>query len=182
MNELVKTDNYNGLTREDFLEIFEVKGGELLRKAISKYRPRPRKAGWVTECGYLRTKYNDRTYLNHRILFLIYHGWIPKNYRNWQIDHIDIDKLNNKENNLRCVTTSQNSMNCKSTSHSTSQYKGVHWHKAAHKWQVQIMKDGKPTYLGSFDSELEAARTYDKVAKELHGEYVNLNLPEGERI
>jgi hypothetical protein len=59
----------------------------------------------------------------------------------------------------------------------SSQYRGVSWQKSDSKWIAKIRSDGKPHYLGCFDDEEEAARTYDRAARAHHGEKARLNFP-----
>ena len=89
-------------------------------------------------------------------------------------DHINGDGLDNRRCNLRLTTASQNGINRRKVNGS-SQYKGVSWNKPLNKWIVHIKKDGKILHLGCFLSEGEAAKTYNKKAIELFGEYARLN-------
>ncbi len=67
-------------------------------------------------------------------------------------------------------------MNSKKQKRSTSsQYKGVSFHKQHNRWVSQIIRDKKIYNLGLFDSELEAVQMYNTKAKELFGEYAYLN-------
>lgn len=91
-----------------------------------------------------------------------------------QTDHINHNGLDNRRINLREVTRSQNSMNQRKT-RGVSKYKGVYWNKSRRKWLAQIQINKKHTYLGLFISETEAAEAYNEKAKELFGEYANLN-------
>jgi len=96
--------------------------------------------------------------------------------RNQHVDHINGDGLDNRRSNLRIATNAENNRNHRKPSNAlTSLYKGVSWHKLSRKWQAQITFNGKKRYLGLFIDELAAARTYDKAAKELHGEFARLN-------
>jgi len=94
------------------------------------------------------------------------------------VDHIDGDSLNNRKSNLRPCTRAQNGYNRRPSHKSRSGYKGVYWHKHHGKWHVRITKYGKTFYLGSFSDPIEAARTYDRKAEELFGEFAYLNFPE----
>lgn len=95
-----------------------------------------------------------------------------------QIDHIDHDGLNNTLGNLRIATVSQNQMNSKKQArHTSSQYKGVTWHKRTSKWMTQIKLNGKTHYLGYFIYEEDAAHAVDAAAKVYFGEYAHLNFP-----
>lgn len=93
-------------------------------------------------------------------------------------DHIDGDRLNNQRENLRLVTSSQNSMGRKSRAGSASQYKGVFLCVPTRHWEAIIGVAGQKIYLGTFSLETDAARAYDKAAREHFGEYARLNFPD----
>lgn len=58
----------------------------------------------------------------------------------------------------------------------TSGFKGVTWNKRASKWQSSIEKNEKYIYLGLYVSLEDAAKAYDKAAKELFGDFAQLNF------
>lgn len=100
------------------------------------------------------------------------------------VDHIDGDGLNNRRSNLRHATAEQNRANRrkrgKQRGSYSSKYKGVCL--PAPRWLAFISHLGKMKHLGAFKTEEEAARAYDRAAKELFGEFASLNFPErGER-
>lgn len=87
------------------------------------------------------------------------------------VDHINRNALDNRRNNLRLCTRSQNCMN--SMPHGgMSQYKGVTWNKSSQRWQAACQ--GK--YIGMYDYEELAAQAYNVKAKELFGEFARLNV------
>lgn len=95
-------------------------------------------------------------------------------------DHIDGNGLDNRKANLRPATVSQNICNRPKTKRKTrSKYKGLEWNKIQRKWKVSIQCNGHKVYLGSFASEIDAAKAYDKKARELFGPFARPNFPEG---
>jgi hypothetical protein len=93
-------------------------------------------------------------------------------------DHRNRNTLDNRRFNLRDVTPSQNQMNAPPRGGS-SQFKGVRWRTERSTWIANITLDYKRKRIGSFDSEIEAARAYDAAARELFGEFALLNFPDG---
>jgi len=91
------------------------------------------------------------------------------------IDHINLNGLDNRLENLRVVTRSANGQNCSSKG-GTSQYKGVCWDRKYKKWKAEITIDRRNKFLGYFDIEPEAAVAYDAAALECHGELAYLNF------
>jgi hypothetical protein len=91
-------------------------------------------------------------------------------------DHINHNKLDNRRDNLRVCTTSQNGANrLKQTKKSLSRFKGVTWHKRDSVWQSTIKHKGKNIFIGYFNDEITAAKKYNVVAKKIFGEYAYLN-------
>lgn len=109
---------------------------------------------------------------------IIMHREIMKNKlkQNQEIDHINGNGLDNRKCNLRLCNRSENMMNQR-IKKGTSQYKGVRWDK---KWRAQITYNKKQKHLGFFNNEIDAAKAYDKKAKELFGEFAKLNFNEVE--
>ena len=92
-----------------------------------------------------------------------------------QVDHINHNRLDNRRENLRICTGSQNKMNSKKYKNSSSLYKGVSWCSSTNKWKAQIRCDSKLYYLGVYADEWKAAEVYNKAALEKFGEYVRVN-------
>lgn len=93
-----------------------------------------------------------------------------------QVDHIDHDKLDNRRQSLRLVTRTQNRANSRPRRNSSSRYKGVHWHKRDQCWCVMLRTNGVKYWIGTFQDEVDAARAYDRKARELIGAYAYLNF------
>lgn len=104
-------------------------------------------------------------YHAHRIVWALHYG-DPGDY---QIDHVDRNRKNNRIENLRLATYPQNQ--CNRTNFSgKSIYKGVGKH-ANGRWRARINGD----VIGYFDTETDAALAYNEVALKLHGEFAVLN-------
>lgn len=94
------------------------------------------------------------------------------------IDHINLDSLDNRRINLRKATRSQNAFNHKVKRDCKSGYKGVgliipKYGKPY--YQVACCAHGKRVYGGVFSDPIVAAKRYNELAMQLHGEFANLN-------
>lgn len=101
-----------------------------------------------------------------------------------QVDHKDHNGCNNTRSNLRLCSNRENSRHRRSRLGSTSKYLGVSLPTNRFKWRAvarwpgdSALGDGKKAYLGSFDSEVDAALAYDVFAREHYGEFANCNFP-----
>jgi hypothetical protein len=95
------------------------------------------------------------------------------------VDHRNGDPFDNRRENLRKATHSQNSCNVqRKRAGCSSQYRGVSWDKKRKYWNVQVVCEGKMVYFGRFKNEIEAAKAYDAAARKYHGEFARLNFPE----
>jgi hypothetical protein len=147
----------------NFKEFFEYKDGNLYwKKTIASRAKKGNIAGSLYDTGYLMVGIKGKYYAVHRIVFMIHNDYLPI-----EVDHIDGNKLNNKIENLRAATISQNAQNRKLIKTNTSGVKNVSWSKVRNKWVVSILHDGNKKYLGAFD-DLELA---DLVAQEARNKY-----------
>lgn len=106
---------------------------------------------------------------------LIMHRLVNKTPEDLVTDHINGNTFDNRKENLRACTKAQNSKNARIRGGS-SQFKGVCWEKSCNKWSAKIATNGTRLYLGCFNSEIEAAVAYDKMAVMQHGEFARLNF------
>jgi hypothetical protein len=96
-----------------------------------------------------------------------------------ECDHINGSSLDNRKANLRPATRQQNCWNNrKRRPGSLSRYKGVSYSRRGRPWKAMLMIGGKRIYLGSFDTQIQAAKAYDKAAKIHFGQYAKLNFPD----
>jgi len=136
-----------------------------------RHYPWKRRNGYVARrhrCGNRRRK---EVYL-HREVLRLHDVDIPPGH---QIDHINHDTSDNRMENLRVVTVSQNQHNQKIRRRGTSRYKGVYWREDRGKWVAHITYRKKVLHLGLFDNQRDAARAYDEGATKLFGEFAHTN-------
>jgi len=103
------------------------------------------------------------------------HRVIKKSPDDKEIDHRNHNGLDNRKENLRICTRSQNQYNQKLSKNSTSGHKGVSWKQQNKKWQAHITINGIRKYLGYYTAKEKARLAYNKAAKELFGEFALLN-------
>jgi len=93
----------------------------------------------------------------------------------FEIDHINNDGLDNRRENLRFCTRSQNNMNRKPQRLGR---RGVTYDASKKKWAAQIQIDRQNILIGRFTNPEDAAHAYDATARELFGQFAKLNFPE----
>jgi len=118
---------------------------------------------------YMAVSIESSPHLVHRIIFYIYHGYMPE-----YIDHIDQDKRNNKIENLRPCSKSLNGHNQGVSKANKTGYKGV-FRRSSGRYLAYITKNGKRIYLGHHDTAEEAAHAYNLKAKSLYGSNAVVN-------
>ena len=97
-----------------------------------------------------------------------------------ELDHKNNNTLDCRRSNLRAATRNENLSNrAKFTTYDgkpcTSQFKGVTLSGNKQKWISQLRNEGQLYYLGTFDTQEEAAVAYNRAAKEFFGEFAQLN-------
>jgi hypothetical protein len=128
-----------------------------------------REVGNKYKGGYMRFNLNGKMYSNHRYIYETYYGIKLK--EDEIINHINHIRNDNRIDNLEVVTHKQNCQYLLKKQGTSSQYKGVNWHKQNNKWQARIRIDGKKKHLGCFVNEIDAAKAYNEKAKYLNENY-----------
>lgn len=156
----MKTD----LTQEQVREIFDY--NEINGWSIRKFKNGKRKpCGHKPDAnGYGQVKIAGKMYKTHRIIWLWHHGSWPDG----EIDHIDRNRMNNRIDNLRVVSASENQHNHSIQRNNTSGYLGVVWNKRANKFMARIRVNRKEINLGYFDSKEDAYRAYQLAKIKCH--------------
>lgn len=95
----------------------------------------------------------------------------------FEVDHRNRNGLDCRRVNLRLCTHSQNCANRRKTKDSTGQFRGIFQQKSG-KWAARITVSGKTIYLGTFETDIDAAEEYDRAAVKHFGEFAALNFPD----
>jgi hypothetical protein len=117
--------------------------------------------------GYAATTQRGKTIYMHSML-------IPDAK---EVDHQDHNGLNNTRSNIRAASKSLNCANRRIFKSKSSQYRGVRWVEKYKNFRADIHVGKKHYSLGSFVSEVDAARVYDAAALEQFGEFAKINFP-----
>lgn len=88
-----------------------------------------------------------------------------------QVDHINLNGLDNQKENLRLCNNAQNSRNQGLRSTNTSGYKGVSYRKDQGVWAARICVDYRDIHLGFFDDPKDAHEAYCQAATKYHGAF-----------
>jgi hypothetical protein len=169
------------VTRDEILEVLDYKNGKFFWKQRSekhfktktsckiwnsKYAEK--EAGYRDYRGYIFISVKDKRFLAHRLAWCYVYGEFPKD----DIDHINCDRSDNRIENLRPATKTQNLANQPRTRGEVN-YKGVSLDKRNGRFLSRIRVNNKSFHIGSFDTAEEAHAAYCAKAVELFGEYAN---------
>ena len=124
-------------------------------------------AGSMSRTGYQIICVDYIRHMAHRLAWLIHFGDWPSGY----IDHVNGVRSDNRINNLREASLSQNCQNSKVRKDNTSGYKGVSKDHYTDKWLAQVWKNGQHHRVGLFPTKEEAFAAYCEKAMELHDEF-----------
>lgn len=120
-------------------------------------------AGCRMNRGYWAISIDGKSYLAHRLAWLITYGIWPEG----QIDHINGDRADNRLCNLRAVSNAENAQNKRrARSDNDSGLLGVR--QLGSRWQARIMKAGKAIHLGAYETKEAAHAAYLAAKRQLH--------------
>ena len=167
------------IDEEDWDQIYSL-GAWYIRKLGSDYNPK-----WYAEKKLTlnQAKRAKEQYPNIHIAksgSMMMHQFIMMTKKGQDVDHINHDGLDNRRENLRICTRSENVCNKRPRGDSRSGYKGVYVRPNGGKFEAYIRKPNSPKRkisLGWYETAEEAARVYDKAAKEYFGEFAYFNFP-----
>jgi hypothetical protein len=144
-----------------------------------KYKIGQHKAGETIgsydDAGYIKVSVYETSYRLHTIIWLMVYGRRPDE----MIDHIDGDRTNNRQSNLREVTHTQNQWNLRSKNpNRASGVKGVYYtpRNPSKPWAASINNKGNNIHLGYFADVATAEQAWLNKCYELRGEYMPQEL------
>ena len=156
-------------SKEQLHLLFSYENGNLIWKHDRNNKvKRGDRAGTLTSIGYNRITIEKEHYCAHRLIWAYHNGKIPEGM---VVDHINGVRNDDRIENLRLATLSQNQQNRKFSR--TELGKGVSYEKARNKYRAQIMINQKSTLLGRFSTSEEAHEAYCEAAALLFGDFAN---------
>jgi hypothetical protein len=154
------------MTKDEVESFFEYKDGVLYWKKNQSNIKSGAIAGYQRPDGYIVIGFKNKSIRAHRLIWLFHYGYMPE-----FLDHINGIRNDNRIENLRVATRTQNQMNLKKRIDNSSGCSGVFWNKQRNKWAVRIQIYKKTKHLGLFSS-IEDAIIARKIAEQkLFGEF-----------
>ena len=169
-----------GVTKDFIYDQYQYEGGRLYKTGYLHIGHKS--VGWLDkESGYYRLQIGSETWMLHRLIWIYHYGKIPEDKT---IDHRDHDKTNNRIENLRLASRSEQNKYQRKRSNCSSEYIGVVWRGRISKYEVTvgIFLDGKKKnkYIGSYADEVLAAKARDRYVLDNNlTEWNLLNFPTG---
>jgi len=157
------------ITQENIRKFFSYnpETGEFIR--IGRINP---KTGEFVDCyrelksksshGYLQVSFGGMPRFVHRLIFVYMLGKLPE----FDVDHINGDRTDNRWVNLRLVTRKENLRNAGVRNDNTSGYLGVCYFKGRDKWRSYINNNGKQHHLGYYDNIEDAKKARKRAEKD----------------
>lgn len=131
-----------------------------------------REAGCLSGNGYRQVWFEGKQEMEHRVIWFLHYGEWPK----LPIDHINGKRADNRIENMRLATPSQNGFNRRRPKNNTSGHKGVSWNSKRRAWQATIRYEGTNKNLGYFATREKASSVYHEAALQYHGEFARPDL------
>jgi len=157
------------ITRERLIELVlydPIEGRFVWRFSIKGHVKQGQLAGsWDTH-GYWVIGLDGQNYLAHRLAWL----WVYGRWPTGELDHINSRRDDNRINNLRQATRSQQRHNAPINKNTKNGFKGVTMLPSGH-WMAQIQRNKQQHYLGTFATAKEAHEAYCKAAEKYFGEF-----------
>ena len=157
------------ITQTELKELLEYKDGGLYWKVKPAARVTigDRFGAYNKRDRYRTGAVYNKPYREHRLIYLYHYGCIPD-----ILDHINGVRDDNRIENLRASSHSDNGKNRGSNRNNTSGHQGVSWHRPLSKWRVQLNVNGKNKHFGYFEDFDLACLLSDEIKSLYYGDLV----------
>lgn len=168
------TDHRSELTHARVRELldYEPDTGWLIWKIQRPGKPAGSRAGYVNGIadqfhGYREVWVGKRVYHSARLIMF----WMTGDWPEETVDHINLDRADDRWENLRLATQAENCANRGLKSDNKSGFKGVSWSQQAQKWYASIKIKGKSRNLGHYVNITDAATAYAEALAATYGAF-----------
>ena len=163
--------NDDTILQQRLHELYDYADGNFYWKFDKSYQAKKGQKANRPGSKYQQLKFDGKTKLFHRMVFLFHKGYLPTT-----VDHINGDKSDNRIENLRDASYSGNNANRTAPKSNKTGVKNLFWNKYHNKWQVMLSYKGKVMYTKLFeDFELAELVAVEARAK-FHGEFANYGV------
>ena len=167
MDSLARGKRDSPISVERLREVlsYDHETGEFFWRVSLRNRTLPGdKAGYMNDQGYMLCVIDQQKIRLHRAAWAIYYGTMPEGH----LDHINGVRHDNRIENLRIATASENMQNTALRKNSTTKVKGIHLRKDTGKYSASITVNGVTHWLGCFDNISDAKRARLEAENTLH--------------
>ena len=154
---------------ESIKDYFRYENGKLIRVKKTQANCKLGEVGYPCSRGYLTIGFQGKKYFVHRVIWLIAKGEQPPS----QLDHINNNITDNRIENLREATHTENMRNTRLRKDSKSGVKGVFWLEKRKRWVAKINHNKKCVFLGNFKELADATQAVKEARQKLHEEFAN---------
>lgn len=158
-----------------------------LLKEYLNYNPKTGKVWWIKRMGggrnypgrvitcvgnsgYYMIGFGQQVYVLHRIIWKWMTGKDPGKH---EVDHRNLNRLDNRWSNLRLASSSQNMHNMKLLKRNKSGFKGVCWSPKDKVWLTYATVKYKQYRAGRWSNPEDAAKAVQRLRIELHEKFTN---------
>ena len=172
MTDYISREEKEGITQELLLELFTYEDGKLFWNTTKAGVRKGDRAGgdlYDKTTEYRGIVINSVSFKEHRLIFLFHKGYLPE-----FIDHKDTIRYNNKIDNLREATRSENAMNRKVGKNNKLGIKGLSFYENRDKpWLARIQHGGEFVLGEYFYTMKEAIKALKETREKFHINFAN---------
>lgn len=163
----LETDKLRKYLNENYSFDFSL-GGFVTKRACGR-RKRGVRAGYVRKKGYIEIRIGNSRFFEHNLSWFYFKGSFPPTGK--ELDHKNRIRNDNRPDNLRLCTRSQNNVNTGLRSDNKVGVRGVYYNKKKKKYCAQLSVNGKRMTIGHYDSIKEASNVIVSARISAYGEF-----------